>query len=246
MTTSQPSPPVHTEARGPLAAALINLAQTPDDLPGIDAQLAAIARLTADRVAGVDYASITALRGGDHITVAASSELADSVDQAQYADADGPCLRSLSLDTPVTVPDIAGTMTWPGFHEAAAAIGLHASTSIPLSAGSGTPVAVLNLYGHDAVAMAPLIAGVWAVYDPAQPVPGGDGALAALDAGAAELLAGFAEALSVRATIQLALRLIMERTRSTARDAYVTLRLNAADAGASLLTAANTVIQGDL
>jgi hypothetical protein len=30
---------------------------------GIDAQLAGIAQLAADRVTGVDYASITALRG---------------------------------------------------------------------------------------------------------------------------------------------------------------------------------------
>lgn len=246
MTTSQPTPQISTEARGPLANALISLAQTPDDLPGIDAQLAAIARMTADRVVGVDYASITALRGGDSITVAASSEIAESVDQAQYDDGDGPCMRSLSIDSPVTVADITGTMTWPGFHEAAAALGLHASTSIPLAAGSGTPVAVLNLYGHDSIAMAPLIAGVWAVYDPAQPMPAGDGALPALDPGAAELLAGFAEALSVRAAIQLALRIIMEGTRCTARDAYVTLRLRAADTGASLLTAAETVIERGL
>ena len=51
-------------------------------------------------------------------------------------------------------------MTWPGFREAATAMGLHASLSIPLFAGSGAPIAALNLYSHDLLAMAPLNAWV--------------------------------------------------------------------------------------
>src|SRR5215207_7408877 len=108
MTTSQ-RPQSPAQAQGALADALIALAQTPDDVPGIDAQLTRIARLAADRVAGVDYASITALRGEEYITVAASSELALAVDNAQYADGSGPCLQSLDTAAPVTVPEIATT-----------------------------------------------------------------------------------------------------------------------------------------
>jgi AmiR/NasT family two-component response regulator len=60
--------------------------------------------------------------------------------------------------------------------------------------------------------------------------------------GVASPLAGFAEALTVRATVQCALGLIVEREYITAGDAYVRLRLQAADAGVSLLTAATKVI----
>jgi hypothetical protein len=242
MTTSQPSPSA-AQTGGPLADALVALAQSPDDVSGIDAQLARIAQLATDRVVGVDYASVTALRGKEYVTVAASSDLAKAVDDAQYADDDGPCLRSLDIEAPVTVSEIATTMTWPGFHQTAAELGLHASVSIPLAAGSGTIIAVLNLYGRDAAAMAPLIGGVWAVFDPDRPLPDGTGDLPALDAGGEELLAGFAEALSVRSTIQLALGILMGHTRGTAEDAYVQLRLHAAAAGTSLLAAAATVVQ---
>jgi len=128
MTTSQPSQSP-TQARGVLADALVTLAQTPDDKPDIDTRLARLAQLAADRVAGVDYASVTALRGEEYITVAASSDLAHAVDQAQYADQAGPCLQSLDTEAPVTVPEIASTMTWLGFHQAAAELGLHSSVT---------------------------------------------------------------------------------------------------------------------
>jgi hypothetical protein len=40
-------------------------------------------------------------------------------------------------------------MAWPGFRDTARQLGLRASVSIPLIAGSGTPIAALNLYAHD-------------------------------------------------------------------------------------------------
>jgi hypothetical protein len=243
MATTSP-PQSLTKPRGPLAKALVALAGTPDDAPGLDRQLDEIAQLAADSVAAADYASITALRDDDYLTVAASSRLAEAVDQAQYAEQAGPCLQSLAEDAPVTVPEIPATMAWPGFHEAAARMGLHASVSIPLFTGSGTTIAVLNLYGRDAGAMAPLIAGVWAVFDPDKPLPTDD--RQPLDAGAEDLLTGFAEALSVRATIQLALSTIMTRTGAGARQAYLQLRLHAAEAGVSLPGAAGTVVARDL
>jgi hypothetical protein len=48
---------------------------------------------------------------------------------------------------------------------------LSSSVSIPVVIGGGRMVAVLNLYGRDAIAMAPLIVGVWALYDPERPLP---------------------------------------------------------------------------
>jgi hypothetical protein len=205
-----------------------------------------IAQLAADTVAAADYASITALRGDDYITVATTSRLAEDVDRAQYADGAGPCLESLRQGVPVPVPDISATITWPGFHEAAARMGLHASVSVPLFTGSGEVVAVLNLYGRDADAMAPLIAGVSAVHDPDLPLPTDDDAPRPLDAGAEDLLTGFAEALAVRATIQLAVTTIKSRSDTTAAQGYLQLRLHAAETGVSLLTAASMVLTQDL
>jgi hypothetical protein len=242
---TQPSSQSDTGVRGRLAEAIVGLAGTPDDSSGIDVQLTTIVRLAADRVAAADYASVTALRGVVYTTVAASSELAVAVDRAQYADRDGPCLQSLVTDTPVTVSDVSDvstTMRWPGFRQAAAGLGLHASVSIPLFAGGGAAIAALNLYGRDSVAMAPLIVGVWSIYDPDRPLPAGHNDLQSLDPGGEELLAGFAEAVTVRDTIQLAVGVIMGREHITAREAYLRLRLHAADTGVSLPAAAASVI----
>jgi hypothetical protein len=227
--------------RGPLAEALVTLAGTPDDLPTIDEQLTTLVLLAVNRVTGVDYASVTALRDEAYVTVAASSELALAVDKAQYADDDGPCLQSLRDQAPVTVQDIAATMAWPGFREAAARMGLHASVSIPFAAGSGRTIAALNLYARDLAAVAPLIVGVPALYDLSRVPP--TEILQSVTGGAAELLAGCADALSVHATIQRAIGVLMAQTHSGAADAYAGLRIQAADAGVSLLAAASVIIE---
>jgi hypothetical protein len=213
----------------------------PDDSPSLDEQLTRLARLAVDRVTGVDYASVTALRDDAYVTVAASSELALAVDEAQYADDDGPCLQSLRAEAPVTVADIAATMSWRGFREAAATIGLRASASIPMVTGSGRTVAVLNLYARDPVALAPLIAGLAMVYDPTRVRP--YEVPSSVGGGAGELLAGCAEALNVHASIQRALGVIMEQAYCGAADAYAILRLKAADAGVTLPAAAGTIVQ---
>jgi hypothetical protein len=94
--------------------------------------------------------------------------------------------------------------------------------------------------------MAPLIVGVWALYDPERPLPSDIDGLPALSEGGTELLTGFAEALTVHSTIQLALGLIMSRAGIANDDAYVDLRSRAVDSRISLLTAANSIIRGDL
>ena len=71
----QPSEDADTEAR-PLAEAIIALAETPDDDPGIDVQLKSLVQLAADRVSAADYASVTVLRNDAYSTVAASSAIA--------------------------------------------------------------------------------------------------------------------------------------------------------------------------
>jgi hypothetical protein len=242
MPTTEDRPNSHPPGSASLAGTLVALAATADDASIVDVHLERIARLVADTLAAVDYASITALRGQGYTTVAASSDLAQAVDQAQYADDAGPCLHSLESATPIGVPDIAATMSWPGFHRAAHNLGLHASLSIPLFAGSGEPIAVLNLYGRDTAGMAPLIAGVRNLYT-GQPPPPGNRANS-MEAGAQQLLAGLAQAFTVRDTIQQAVGVLMARDPCSATEAYQRLRLRAAETGNSLADTA-TALLGD-
>jgi hypothetical protein len=221
---------------------MITLAGTPDHSSSLGAQLVNIAKLTAERVSAARYASITALRGRAYTTVAVSDDLIQAVDEAQYADNAGPCLHALRTSAPVGVPDIDTTLQWPGFHEAAPRMGLHASVSVPLYAGRGDVIAALNVYGHDRLAMAPLIAGISSVHGRPGDDAGDEILLSDLDEGGRDLVTGYAEALSVRATIQLAIELIRTDNRCGTDDAYLSLCIRAGDAGTDLAEAATTLI----
>lgn len=221
---TSPSTEAPTDIRRPLAEAIITLAATPDDVPDIADQLETIALLAAERIAVADYAAIAAKHDDGCCTVATSGELVEAVAEA-------------SPGAAAPAPG-ATTMNWPGFRDTAADLGM-GLVSVPLFAGSGATVASLDLYGRELTALAPLTAGICAAYDPELPLPDDE---QPLDAGSAELVAGFAEAVSVRATIQLALSIIMRESGLAHADAYLKLRLHAADIGADLLTAATAVI----
>ncbi|MEU4221348.1 GAF domain-containing protein [Actinoplanes sp. NPDC026623] len=235
-------PPPH----GPLAEAMITLAGAPDYSPRVDSLLMTIAGLAAERVAAASHASVTALRGKAYTTVAVSEELITEIDQVQYADNAGPCIEALDLGVPVAVPNTGATVQWPGFHQAAPRMGLHASVSVPLYAGRGDAVAALNLYSHDRAAMTPLIAGICTVHDHPDRDPAGDEHLAGLDAGGRELVAGYAEALSIRATVRLALELIRTDNRCSPDDAYLSLCIRAGEAGTDLAAAAAALINHNI
>ncbi|SNY69429.1 GAF domain-containing protein [Paractinoplanes atraurantiacus] len=227
---------------GPLATALTALAATPEHAPSVPGQLTSIARLTTERVAAAHYSSITTLRGREYTTVAVSDELIRAVDDAQYRDEAGPCVDALDGNAPVGVPDIDLTVQWPRFHEEAPGLGLRASVSVPLFAGRGDAVAVLNVYSRDRVAMAPLIAGICLVHGRLTEAEVAEAQVAALDPGGRELVEGYAEALDVRATIRLAIQLIRAAADCGGDEAYLALCTRAGEAGTDLAEAAAKLV----
>jgi hypothetical protein len=210
-----------------LAAALAGI---PDGAAFIEDHVVTIGRITAGLVDQISYASVTAPYAGSLTTVATSSDVALAVDLSQYADAAGPCLDALNSGKAVSVPDIASTMTWPGYRDMARRLGVRASLSIPLFAGGGgTAIAALNLYGHKPDPMASFASGVQIAYDvsptrdgqPSQPV----------DAGREQLITGLVAALHVRDLIQQALGVVLGCEHQPARTAYLVLRRRASGTG---------------
>ncbi|WIM92564.1 GAF domain-containing protein [Actinoplanes oblitus] len=240
MSDSEPTAASSDDVRDSLAGAVVSLAETPDDEPAVDALLVEIATSAAETIAGVFYASITAWRGAGYTTVAASSDLARAVDDAQHAEQAGPCVQAARTGQPVGVPEIAATMAWPGFYRQATELGLRTSVSVPLFAGGGIPVGVLNLYGREPSALAGLLAGVHAVFA-AEQVPE-SGLEACDDAGARQLLVGLGRALQVRVTIQRALGALMAWDGGDAAEARRMLRERAAARNATLSTTATEVL----
>ena len=241
MTTRSQQPPTpNQQAQSPLAQCLTAMAGTPDDSSWIASQLVALAQLAADLVAPVSCASVTAYREDAWSTVAASSDVAAAVDEAQYAEQAGPCLDALDGGSPVAVPEITTALAWPGFRAAAVPLGLRASLSIPLFAGRGTAIAVLNLYGHDPDTMVPLTAALWDAYDPHGSTIDREHPL--LDCGGAGLVAGLVGAFAVRALIQQAIGVVIADTQRTVDAGYLILRLRAAETGLTLPATATAVI----
>jgi hypothetical protein len=242
---SPPPPAPGPQVHNPLAQCLSALAGTADDSSWIGCQLIGVAQLVVDLVGPVSYASVTAYRDDALTTVAASSDIALAVDEAQYADRAGPCVSTLEAGSPHGVPDLTTTVQWPGFRDTASALGLQASLSIPLFAGRGTSIAALNLYSRQAGAMSGLIAAVRDAYDLHAAHPHASGSTLDrhdLDCGRADLLAGIAGAFAVRAVIQQAIGVVMADGHRTTDAAYLVLRLRAAETGVTLLDAAQAVI----
>jgi hypothetical protein len=234
-----------SEAKRPLYDAIVALAASPDDVSGIDGMLVQVASLAVSLIDPVDYASITAQRDGAPTTVALSNQIALSIDEAQYDEQAGPCLDALDAGIPINTV-IATTMVWPSFREAALELGVRASLSIPLCAGSGRPVAALNMYSRDADALAPLSAAMLTLFDSLnEQTAVFDGAGAASlpgDAGSKELLAGLAEASAIHHRIHVAIGVLMQREHLPADRAYVALREQAAATGKTLPVTATDVV----
>ena len=219
---------------------VIGLAGTADDSARIQTDLIVVAQLTARLITVVDAVSVTGRHEGGYASVAASNDLAAAADQAQYDDKAGPCLEALEADYPAAVPDIAATVTWPGFRDTAARVGLRSSLSIPLFAGSGATIAALNLYSKRTGALSALTSAVWDAYDPCMAEGWDHGAL---DAGGRELAGGLIAAVALRAMIQRAITVLASTGEMSADHAYLRLCAQAATAGTSLTETAAEIIE---
>jgi hypothetical protein len=241
VATPSTSPPGPDQPGRGLTDDLIALAGTPDDESNVPALLKSITQFAADLLPPVSYASVTVHDEDSFATVAVTSELALAVDEAQYADQAGPCLDALEADEPTALPQIDATVRWPGFRAAALRLGLRASLSIPLFAGRGTPIAALNLYGHDTDTMAPLIAAVLTTFESAAD-DDAESKVDGLETGPLQLVDGLIGAFRVRARIQRALGVLMSSEHTDADGAYAILRSRAAAAAVSLTAAAGSVL----
>lgn len=84
------------------------------------AALHRIVELAVKHVEGCGWASITAVRGGQGYSVAASDEVAQQVDELQYRFAEGPCMAAAEEASNYLLFDIHNEQRWPQFTQAAA------------------------------------------------------------------------------------------------------------------------------
>jgi len=215
---------VEEERRDPVRQAVGSTGQSAE--PGIARELSELAReLQADltteallkhivmaavtEVPGAQYAGITQLTGKEFATTAASGELVERIDRAQYETGEGPCLDAARHHETVRCDDLRTEARWPRFGRQAAGLGVLSMLSLQLFAGDDS-FGALNLYagtaaafGQDSESTGILLASH-----------------AALAMTAARTQAGLLTALDSREMIGQAKGILMERYKITGVQAF--------------------------
>jgi len=176
---------------------------------------------TATMALHADMAGLTLLYpDGKARTAVSTSEVATTVDQAQYDSDRGPCLEAFRTKTRLGVADTATDDRWPEFAEAARRVGVRSSLSLPLVVAD-EGIGALNLYSSRRDHFA------------SEEIDDGDlyasqAAVALANAQAyweqATLAENLATAMESRATIEQAKGIIMATTQCGADEAFTLLR----------------------
>lgn len=121
------------------------LAALDDETVDLVERLEAVSRLAVQLLPSCVGVSITVLVDGDPFTVTATSEDINLLEATQYLDG-GPCVDATQAVDDVHVDDILDERQWQLYGQAAAAVGVRSSLSIPLRRPSGETFGALNLY----------------------------------------------------------------------------------------------------
>ena len=128
-------------------SALDELARLSFAAESLESVLTRVTELATRVLPGQPLASLTILSGSRPSTVAASDELAVSLDEFQYRTGAGPCLAAASTGRQAGIPDTRSDPTWPEFAAEVAARGFDSVLSYPLPVQDRVSGA-LNLYAR--------------------------------------------------------------------------------------------------
>ncbi|MGW7263168.1 ANTAR domain-containing protein [Streptomyces sp. NPDC054842] len=112
---------------------------------GLDTLLKDLTERAVLAVEGAAACSITVRRDGRLLTLAGTDGLPSGLDQRQYENGDGPCVRAAAADVEQYAPDLARETRWPSYTEYALAQGVRSVLAVPLDVDGETDAA-LNLY----------------------------------------------------------------------------------------------------
>ncbi|HEV7654388.1 MAG TPA: GAF and ANTAR domain-containing protein [Mycobacteriales bacterium] len=92
--------------------------------------------------------SLTVIVDGHPFTVTASSDDSALLDAAQYLDG-GPCVETARTGVAAAVPDVLDERRWQTYGQAAAALGVRSSLSLPIWGEEGQTPGAMNFYAAD-------------------------------------------------------------------------------------------------
>ena len=202
----------------------------------VDGALRLVVELAQISVSGADGVSVSLLRHGGLLTVAATDETVMEMDTDQYATGEGPCVDASRRGRWFHAESLETETRWPSFTPRARALGIMAILSSPLTAFE-EPVGALNIYSRTASTFDREDQQTAAVF-----AGKASGILSDARAGATEtqVAARFQEALRSREIIATAKGIVMERESLNEEDAFTTLLRQSIKSGVSLLDRAES------
>jgi transcriptional regulator with GAF, ATPase, and Fis domain len=138
-------------SRAGVARELSELAREMQAEATTGALLQRIVAAAVTEVAGAQYAGITLLAHGQVSTPAASAELVEQIDQAQYETGQGPCIDAAAEHATVRSDDLQADGRWPRFGPRAAELGVRSMMAFQLFVEAGS-MGALNLYAESVAA----------------------------------------------------------------------------------------------
>ena len=207
-------PSVDSQRAARVADAIAAAAEKINAAEGVEERVRTVVQAAPGTVPGFDLASISlTYTDGPVETRAATSELVEELDAAQYAAGEGPCFDAFTrLEQVVVVPDMRHEQRWPGYVPHAVRAGVTAQLGVPLRDGNDVRGA-LNLYstsGQGIDAEAVDVATFFATH-------------VALALGWARTEEHLTTALATRKVIGQAIGLVMERYQINEEKAFAFL-----------------------
>ena len=135
-----PAPVGLSETLGSLSRTLLT------DDANLQAGLRRVAAAGCSLLANCASASVTIIERGRPSTMAATSDVANTLDETQYQSDDGPCLTAARQARTIRIDNTSTDERWPAFSRAAQQNGIASSLSIPMDLGDAAYAGGINIY----------------------------------------------------------------------------------------------------
>jgi GAF domain-containing protein len=207
----------------------------------MDILLQTVADLTKSVMPGNPDASVLMLVKDRPTTVVTTGSLATDLDETQYAEGDGPCLRAARTGEVIEIRDTRADDRWPGYLPRAVGHGNLSSLSVPLAIDEEQQVTgALNIYARRADAFDEASRSVATRFAPYAAVAAGN--LHAYQS-ARDLADNLKSALDSRAVIDQAKGVLIERYKLTPDQAFQLLARSSMTANRKLRDIADELVR---
>ena len=121
-----------------------------DDKPAVVGEMQRLCRAATRSLSALGVGVTLISAAGPQVTVAASGEQVELIEELQFSLGEGPCFEAYGSRRPVLIPDLLAVAStrWPGYAAAAQEHGVRAVFAFPLQIGAAR-LGVMDIYNSE-------------------------------------------------------------------------------------------------